>query len=53
VNLTEHDYLAREQRARKNIDEQLAAAGWVIQSGKQPELDETGLWEVQAEAVRT
>src|SRR5262245_40111416 len=29
-----HDYLAREARARKEIDKQLAAAGWVVQSQK-------------------
>src|ERR1700730_16224240 len=27
----EHDYLAQEARARKNIDAQLAAAGWQVQ----------------------
>src|SRR6266567_5642113 len=25
------DYLAREAKARKNIDRQLAAAGWIVQ----------------------
>jgi hypothetical protein len=29
-----HDYLAREARARVEIDKQLAAAGWVVQSQK-------------------
>jgi type I restriction enzyme, R subunit len=28
----DHDYLAREARARMEIDRQLAAAGWVVQS---------------------
>ena len=28
----DHDYLAREARARKEIDRQLVAAGWVVQS---------------------
>ena len=28
----EHDYLAREARARVEIDKQLAAAGWKVQS---------------------
>lgn len=28
----EHDYLAREARARVEIDKQLAAAGWRVQS---------------------
>jgi type I restriction enzyme R subunit len=28
----EHDYLAREAKARVQIDKQLAAAGWVVQS---------------------
>ena len=28
----EHDYLAREARARVEIDKQLVAAGWVVQS---------------------
>jgi type I restriction enzyme R subunit len=27
-----HDYLAREARARVEIDRQLAAAGWLVQS---------------------
>ena len=27
-----HDYLAREAKARVQIDKQLAAAGWVVQS---------------------
>ena len=27
----EHDYLAREAKARVNIDAQLAAAGWQVQ----------------------
>jgi len=30
----DHDYLAREAKARKEIDKQLAAAGWVVQSQK-------------------
>src|SRR6266498_4245164 len=30
----EDDYLAREARARKEIDRQLAAAGWKVQSQK-------------------
>ena len=30
----EDDYLAREARARKEIDKQLAAAGWKVQSQK-------------------
>ena len=29
---SEHDYLAREAKARVQIDKQLAAAGWVVQS---------------------
>jgi type I restriction enzyme, R subunit len=29
-----HDYLAREARARKEIDKQLAAAGWKVQDRK-------------------
>src|SRR6202451_596502 len=29
------DYLAREARARKNIDRQLDAAGWIVQSADQ------------------
>ncbi|HVC78122.1 MAG TPA: hypothetical protein VND96_16550, partial [Candidatus Micrarchaeaceae archaeon] len=28
----EHDYLAREARARIEIDKQLKAAGWLVQS---------------------
>jgi len=36
MNVSDHDYLAREQRARKNIDQQLVAAGWLVQNGKQP-----------------
>jgi hypothetical protein len=28
----EHDYLAREAKARVQIDRQLAAAGWMVQS---------------------
>jgi type I restriction enzyme R subunit len=32
VSPEEHDYLAREARARVEIDKQLAAAGWVVQS---------------------
>jgi type I restriction enzyme, R subunit len=32
VSPEEHDYLAREARARVEIDRQLAAAGWLIQS---------------------
>ena len=28
----DHDYLAREARARKEIDKQLSTAGWVVQS---------------------
>jgi type I restriction enzyme R subunit len=32
VSPEEHDYLAREARARVAIDKQLAAAGWLIQS---------------------
>ena len=35
----EHDYLAREARARKEIDKQLAAAGWLIQSQDALKLD--------------
>lgn len=30
----EHDYLARENRARREIDRQLTAAGWAVQSQK-------------------
>ncbi|MGH3408734.1 MAG: DEAD/DEAH box helicase family protein, partial [Streptosporangiaceae bacterium] len=30
----EHDYRAREARARVHVDKQLAAAGWVVQSQK-------------------
>jgi type I restriction enzyme, R subunit len=33
MNTNDHDYLAREAKARINIDAQLAAAGWVVQSG--------------------
>ena len=29
------DYLAREAKARKNIDRQLAAAGWIVQNASQ------------------
>ena len=29
---SEHDYLAREAKARVQIDKQLAAAGWKVQS---------------------
>ena len=29
------DYLAREAKARKNIDRQLAAAGWIVQHAHQ------------------
>ncbi len=29
---SEDAYLAREAKARKKIDEQLAAAGWIVQS---------------------
>jgi type I restriction enzyme, R subunit len=32
VSPEEHDYLAREARARKEIDQQLESAGWQIQS---------------------
>ena len=35
----EHDYLAREARARKEIDKQLAATGWLIQSQTALKLD--------------
>jgi hypothetical protein len=28
----DHDYLAREARARMGIDKQLVAVGWVVQS---------------------
>ena len=35
----EHDYLAREARARKEIDKQLAATGWLIQSQGELKLD--------------
>jgi hypothetical protein len=30
----EHDYLAREAKARIQIDKHLGAAGWVVQSQK-------------------
>jgi len=39
VSPEEHDYLAREARARKEIDKQLAAAGWLIQSQDALKLD--------------
>jgi hypothetical protein len=29
------DYLAREAKARKNIDRQLGAAGWIVQNASQ------------------
>ncbi len=35
----EHDYLAREARARIEIDKQLVAAGWLIQSQNALKLD--------------
>ena len=35
----DHDYLAREARARKEIDKQLVAAGWLIQSQNALKLD--------------
>ena len=35
----EHDYLAREARARKEIDKQLSATGWLIQSQDALKLD--------------
>lgn len=35
----EHDYLAREARARVQIDKQLAATGWLIQSQDALKLD--------------
>ena len=34
----EHDYLAREARARIEIDKQLAAAGWAVQSKRDANL---------------
>jgi type I restriction enzyme, R subunit len=43
----EHDYLAREARARLEIDKQLAAAGWVVQSQ-----DKLNLGEGHGVAVR-
>ena len=39
VTSAEHDYLAREARARKEIDKQLAAAGWLVQSQDALKLD--------------
>jgi type I restriction enzyme, R subunit len=39
MNASDHDYLAAEARARKNIDAQLAAAGWLVQGGKQPNVN--------------
>jgi type I restriction enzyme R subunit len=39
VSPEEHDYLAREARARKEIDKQLAATGWLIQSQNALKLD--------------
>jgi len=39
VTAAEHDYLAREARARKEIDKQLVAAGWVVQSQDALKLD--------------
>lgn len=38
VSPEEHDYLAREARARKAIDRQLADAGWVVQDKKDANL---------------
>ena len=35
----EDAYLAREAKARKKIDEQLAAAGWVVQSAEQADVN--------------
>jgi len=32
MSMTDTDCLAAEARARKNIDTQLAAAGWIVQS---------------------
>jgi type I restriction enzyme R subunit len=43
----EHDYLAREARARLEIDRQLAAAGWAVQSQ-----DKLNLGAGQGVAVR-
>ena len=34
IHQVEHDYLAREAKARVEIDKQLAAAGWMVQSQK-------------------
>jgi type I restriction enzyme R subunit len=39
VSAEEHDYLAREARARKEIDKQLVAAGWLVQSQDALKLD--------------
>ncbi len=39
MTAAEHDYLAREARARKEIDKQLVAAGWVVQSQDALKLD--------------
>lgn len=38
VSPEEHDYLAREQRARKEIDTQLVEAGWLVQDKKDANL---------------
>ena len=35
----EDAYLAREARARKQIDEQLVAAGWIVQSADQVDVN--------------
>ena len=38
VSPDEHDYLAREARARKEIDRQLLEAGWLVQDKKNANL---------------
>jgi len=35
VNDPDDAYLAREAKARKKIDQQLASAGWIVQSHKE------------------
>jgi type I restriction enzyme R subunit len=47
VSPEEHDYLAREARARIEIDKQLLAAGWAIQNQ-----DALNLGAAQGVAVR-
>jgi type I site-specific restriction endonuclease len=40
----DHDYLAREARARLEIDKQLVAAGWSVQGQTLVKCDETMQW---------